>query len=104
MRRWGIACIPRVLVADHLDVDSLASGGKEDTLDEVLVHPGLELTHPQGRLGLVLRRASGRGGRHVAGRGSAVRESHLAVGRASVGGGGAERRVKLHDNLASQHR
>ena len=98
-----IACIPRVLVANHLDVDSLTSGGKEDPLDEVLVHPRLELTHPQGGLGLVLRRASGRRGRHVAGRGSAVGERHLAVGGASVGGSSAERRVKLHDSLASQH-
>jgi hypothetical protein len=38
--------IPGVLIANDLDVDLLSSGRHEHTLDEVLVHPGLELTHP----------------------------------------------------------
>jgi hypothetical protein len=39
------ACLPGELVADHLDVDSLAHV-VPDAAHEVLVDPGLELTHP----------------------------------------------------------
>jgi hypothetical protein len=38
--------IPRVLIADDLDIDSLTSGRKEDALDKVFIHPRLELAHP----------------------------------------------------------
>ncbi len=46
MRWLDSASLPGVLIADDLDVDSLAGGGEENTLDEVLVHPRLKLTHP----------------------------------------------------------
>jgi hypothetical protein len=66
-----------VLLADDLDVDSLAGGGEENTLDEVHVHPRLKLTHPESRLGL-LRAARRRGhSRHVGGRRGSVRERHF---------------------------
>lgn len=88
--------IPRVLVTDHLDIDSLASSRKEDTLDEVFVHPRLELAHPsscvsvrlksrvfryslpEGRLWLVDATARrGRNSSHVRGRGGSVGKRHF---------------------------
>lgn len=39
--------LPGVLVANNLDIDGLVGAGTEDTLDEVLVHPRLKLTHPE---------------------------------------------------------
>lgn len=38
--------IPRVTVADDLDLDSLAKDGRKDSLDEGLVHPAFHFTHP----------------------------------------------------------
>lgn len=70
--------ITRVLVTDHLDIDSLTSSRKEDTLDEVLVHPRLELAHPEGRLRLVdAATRRGRNSSHVRGGGGSVGERHF---------------------------
>ena len=41
-------CLPRELVADHLDVDGLAHV-VPNAAHEVLVDPRLELTHPASR-------------------------------------------------------
>jgi len=61
-----VAGITRVLVANHLDVDSLSGRGQKNALNEILIHPRLQLTHPESGLGL-LDRATGRGrhGGHV---------------------------------------
>jgi len=41
--------LPRVLVANNLDVDRLVGAGTEHTLNEVLIHPRFEFTHPIGQ-------------------------------------------------------
>lgn len=46
-----IAVLPRELVTDHLDVD-LLTHLEPKVADEVLVDPGLELTHPEGGLAI----------------------------------------------------
>jgi len=57
----AVASISRVLVADDLDINSLASCREEDALDKVLIHPGFELSHPKSSLGWLLTRPRGRG-------------------------------------------
>ena len=69
--------LPRVLVADDLDIDSLAGRGEEDALDEILVHPRLKLTHPKSSLGLVGRASRRRGHGQVLCRGGTVLERHF---------------------------
>lgn len=41
--------LPRELVADHLDVD-LLTHLEPQVADEVLVNPGLKLTHPVAKI------------------------------------------------------
>ena len=41
----GVMVLPRELVTDHLDVD-LLTHLEPQVADEVLINPGLELTHP----------------------------------------------------------
>lgn len=45
---WGLSgsVLPRELVADHLDIDLLAHL-EPQVADEVLIDPGLKLTHPE---------------------------------------------------------
>jgi len=50
----AVASVSRVLVADDLDINSLASSREEDALNEVLIHPRFELSHPKGSLGRLL--------------------------------------------------
>jgi hypothetical protein len=38
--------LPAGLIADDLDVDRFSRGGDEDALDEILIHPCFEFTHP----------------------------------------------------------
>jgi hypothetical protein len=38
--------IPRVTVANDLNIDVFTSYGEEDILDKVLVHPWFKLSHP----------------------------------------------------------
>jgi hypothetical protein len=96
----AVAGITGVLVADDLDVNTFVSRGHEHPLNEVLIHPGFELSHPKGVLLAV--RANTRGGRdgsHVRSRGSAVLERHWARRGAVVGGNARENRVHFHDAL-----
>jgi hypothetical protein len=76
----AVSGVSRVLVANDLDVNSLSGGRKEDALDEVLVHPRLELTHPESGLGGVGAASLRRGDRHVLSGGGSVGERHLANG------------------------
>ena len=39
--------LPRVLIANNLHVDGFPGRREEDTFDEVLVHPRLQLAHPK---------------------------------------------------------
>jgi hypothetical protein len=52
--------LPRVAVADDLDLNILTEQGREDVLDEVLIHPRLHLAHPES-LGVLVGRHGGLG-------------------------------------------
>lgn len=82
----AVASVTRVLITDDLNVDRFMSGRHKDTLDEVLIHPGLELSHPESGLGRIRTRAR-RGGRaHVRSGRSTVGERHWASRGCVVGG------------------
>jgi hypothetical protein len=90
----AISSVSGVLVANDLNVDRISGGRQEYALNKVLVHPWLKFAHPKGCLGWLLSRPRGRGSRsHVGSRGGAVRESHLARGRTTVGREGS---VQFH--------
>lgn len=94
---------------------------QEDALDEILVHPRFELTHPmaisivagvggdlylpKGGLGRVGARSRGRGNAaHVRGGRSAVGVGHRARRGTVVGGHTRETRVHIHDELYESQR
>jgi len=91
----AVTSVAGVLVTDNLNIDGFTGGRKEDTLDEVLIHPGLELSHPESRLRRLLASAGWRGnGSHVGvGRG-AVGERHLVGRSATIGRDARERSVE----------
>jgi len=92
----AVSSVARILVADDLDIDSFTGSRQEDALNEVLVHPRLKFTHPEGGLGSVHTRPR-RGGdlAHVGGGRGAVGVGHLVWGRATVGRD-RERSVHFH--------
>jgi hypothetical protein len=93
-----VAGVTRVLVADDLNVHIFMSRRQEDALDEVLVHPRFELTHPEGGLGRVRARSRGRGNAaHIRGGRSAVGVGHRARRGTIVGRDTRETRVHIHD-------
>jgi len=86
----AVSGIARRLVADDLDVDRLSGGGEEDALDEVLIHPGLELAHPESVLIRVLlvrglHTAGNLSGTIVAGEGHAARDGSTEAVAVGVG-------------------
>ncbi len=44
--RYEKKYVPRVAVANDLDLNALGQDSLEDVLDEVLIHPALHLAHP----------------------------------------------------------
>lgn len=71
---------PRVAVSNDFDLNSFGKKGREDVLDEVLIHPTLHLAHPKGFGGLVRRGHRGRR-REISIAGSI----HVRTGIASAG-------------------
>jgi hypothetical protein len=91
----AVSGVARVFVTNDLYIDRLGGRGEKDSLDEILVHPRLELAHPKSRLWRILASARrGGNGRHVSRR-SSVLESHLTRGWSAVGTTG-ERSVHVH--------
>jgi len=75
----AVAGVARVLVANHVDVDSLSGSRQKNALNEILVHPRLQLSHPESGLGLFgATRRRGHSG-HVRSRRGSVRERHFAI-------------------------
>lgn len=86
----AVSSIARALVTDDLHIDLLTGGSGKDTLDEVLVHPRLEFSHPEGRLVAIrgVARASELVGvgriTHAGSNGSSITISVCAVGTRSA--------------------
>lgn len=82
----AIPSITRVLVADDLNIDSFMGRRHKNTLDEVLIHPRLELSHPKSGLGRIRTRTGRRGRAHVRSGRSTVGKRHWASRSCVVGG------------------
>lgn len=52
--------IPRLAVADDLDADLVAHGSAESALDEVLIHPVVQVAHPVASGSAVAKTKMGR--------------------------------------------
>ena len=75
--------LPRELVTDHLDVD-LLTHLEPKVADEVLINPGLELTHPEG--GLAIGALLGNGSRVGITRDRSLELSSGGIGLTGHGG------------------